>query len=159
INGVTAYVPNGFGGQKQIQLQLVGSDVAVLDKLANDVAQRIRRVPGVVDVGLSSKGQRPEVELIPDRDAAGVLGIHLGDVVQALRPAFAGIDAGDWVDPTGKTRDVTVRLAPEARERPEDLARLAIPIPQRSELVPLAQLARLREAFAPAQIEHLDGER
>ena len=27
-----------------------------------------------------------------------------------MRPAFAGIDAGDWVDPTGKTRDVTVRL-------------------------------------------------
>ncbi|HSS02828.1 MAG TPA: efflux RND transporter permease subunit [Kofleriaceae bacterium] len=159
INGVIAYVPNGFGGQKQIQLQLVGPDVAVLDKLANDVAQRIRRVPGVVDVGLSSKGQRPEVELIPDRDAAGVLGIHLGDVAQALRPAFAGLDAGDWVDPTGKTRDVTVRLAPEARERPEDLARLAIPIPGRSELVPLAQLARLNEAFAPAQIEHLDGDR
>jgi HAE1 family hydrophobic/amphiphilic exporter-1 len=52
-----------------------------------------------------------------------------------------------------------VRLAPESRERPEDLARLAIPIPQRSELVPLAQLARLHEAFAPAQIEHLDGGR
>jgi hypothetical protein len=27
----------------------------------------------------------------------------------------AGVDAGDWTDPTGKTRDVTVRLAPEAR--------------------------------------------
>jgi len=157
LNGVTAYVPNGLGGQKQIQLQLVGPDVNQLDKLANDVARRIRRVPGVVDVGLSSKGQRPEIVLVPDRDAQGVLGIHLGDVAQALRPAFAGLDAGDWVDPTGKTRDVTVRLAPEARERPEDLARLPIPVPGRSDLVPLAQLAQLDEAFAPAQIEHLDG--
>ncbi|HEY0990333.1 MAG TPA: efflux RND transporter permease subunit [Kofleriaceae bacterium] len=159
IHGVTAYVPNGFGGQKQIQLQLVGPDTAVLDKLAGEVAQRIRRIPGVVDVGLSSKGQRPEVELIPDRDAEGVLGIHLGDVAQALRPAFAGIDAGDWVDPTGKTRDVTVRLTPRARERPEDLARLTVPVPGRPDLVPLAQLAQLREGLAPAQIEHLDGER
>jgi HAE1 family hydrophobic/amphiphilic exporter-1 len=158
-SGVTAYVPNGFGGQKQIQLQLVGPDVAVLDRLANEVSRRIRAIPGIVDVGLSSKGQRPEVELVPDRDAAGVLGVHLGDMVQALRPAFAGIDAGDWVDPTGKTRDVTVRLAPESRERPEDLARLAIPIPQRQDLVPLAQLARLSESSAPAQVEHLDGDR
>jgi HAE1 family hydrophobic/amphiphilic exporter-1 len=158
-SGVTAYVPSGFGGAKQIQLQLVGADVAVLDRIATDVVQRIRRIPGIVDVGLSSKGQRPEVELIPDRDAQGLLGIHVGDVAQALRPAFAGLDAGDWVDPTGKTRDVTVRLAPEARERPEDLARLPIPIPQRGQLVPLAQLGQIHETSGPAQIEHLDGER
>jgi HAE1 family hydrophobic/amphiphilic exporter-1 len=159
VNGITAFVPSGFGGEKQIQLQLVGPDVAVLDRLANEVVRRIKTVPGIVDIGLSSKGQRPEIELVPDRDAEGVLGIHLGDVAQALRPAFAGLDAGDWVDPTGKTRDVTIRLAPEARERPEDLARLPIQIPQRAELVPLAQLAQLNETAGPAQIEHLDGER
>jgi HAE1 family hydrophobic/amphiphilic exporter-1 len=157
--GITAYVPSGFSGSKQIELQLVGPDITVLDRLANDVVHRVERVPGVVDVGLSSKGQRPEIELVPDRDAEGVLGIRLGDVAQALRPAFAGLDAGDWVDPTGQTRDVTVRLTPEARERPEDLARLPIPIPQRSELVPLAQLARLTQTSSPAQIEHLDGDR
>jgi len=56
-------------------------------------------------------------------------------------------------------KTVTVRLAASARERPEDLARLPIPIPGRPELVPLAQLAQLRESLAPAQIEHLDGER
>ena len=159
-SGVEAYVPSGFGGEKQIQLQLVGPDVAVLDRLAGEVSRRVRRVPGIVDVGLSSKGQRPEIELAPERDTAGVLGVHVGDIAQALRPAFAGLDAGDWVDPTGKTRDVTVRLAPEARERPEDLARLALPLgAQRSQLVPLGQLARLVERSGPAQIEHLDGER
>ncbi|HET7499773.1 MAG TPA: hypothetical protein VFK02_02190 [Kofleriaceae bacterium] len=42
---------------------------------------------------------------MPDRAAEGVLGVHLADIAQALRPAFAGLDAGDWVDPTGKTRD------------------------------------------------------
>src|SRR5262249_50718162 len=141
------------------QLQLVGPDVAVLDRLANDIAQRIRGVPGVVDVGLSSKGQRSEIEVVPDRDAEAVLGIHTSDIAQALRPGFAGLKAGDWVDPTGKTRDVTVRLVPGARERPEDLAQLSLPVPQRSELVPLAQIARLGESLAPAQIEHLDGDR
>ena len=34
-------------------------------------------------------------------------------------PAFAGVDAGDWVDPMGETRDVTVRLSPEARAQIE----------------------------------------
>ena len=39
----------------------------------------------------------------------------VGQVAQSLRPAFAGIKAGDWEDPTGEMRDVNVRLAPGAR--------------------------------------------
>ena len=56
-----------------------------------------------------------------NRGLAGSLGVTVGQVAQSLRPAFAGIDAGDWVDPTGETRDVTVRFSPEARRRPADL--------------------------------------
>ena len=52
--------------------------------------------------------------------------MSVGQVAQSLRPAFAGVHAGDWVDPTGKTRDVTVRLAPEARTNVTDLAQLPL---------------------------------
>ena len=85
----------------------------------------MRKVPGAVDVGLSTRGQKPELDVRIDRALAGSLGVRVADVAQALRPAFAGVDAGDWVDPTGKTRDVTVRFAPEARaqrRRPGDAA-------------------------------------
>ena len=61
-----------------------------------------------------------------NRGLAGSLGVTVGQVAQSLRPAFAGIDAGDWVDPSGETRDVTVRLAPEARERITDLEQLPL---------------------------------
>ena len=81
-----------------------------------------------------------------DRGLAGSLGVTVGQVAQALRPAFAGIDAGDWIDPEGETRDVNVRLAPEARTDVRDLvaaaARRAGPGRARS-LIPLGQVARL----------------
>ncbi len=86
----------------------------------------VAKVPGAVDVGLSTRGQKPELEVQLNRGLAGSLGITVGQVAQSLRPAFAGIDAGDWVDPSGETRDVTVRLAPEARERVTDLAQLPL---------------------------------
>jgi HAE1 family hydrophobic/amphiphilic exporter-1 len=81
-------------------------------------------------------------------------------VAQSLRPAFAGIDAGDWVDPSGETRDVTVRLAPEARDRVTDLAQLPLvagtgPDGAPSTL-PLGQVATIRQGMGPAQIDHLD---
>jgi HAE1 family hydrophobic/amphiphilic exporter-1 len=82
-------------------------------------------------------------------------------VAQSLRPAFAGIDAGDWIDPSGETRDVTVRLKPEARERISDLARLplTLPGPTGTSTLPLGQVATLTQGLGPAQIQHLDREK
>ena len=61
-----------------------------------------------------------------DRGLAGSLGVTVGQVAQALRPAFAGIDVGDWIDPSGETRDVTIRLAPESRTVVADLESLPL---------------------------------
>jgi HAE1 family hydrophobic/amphiphilic exporter-1 len=155
--GVSAWAPQGFGGERQIALQFVGPDANVLNRVALDAAARIRKIPGVVDVGLSSKGQRPELSVTPDRASAGSLGISVGDLAQSLRPAFAGLDVGDWIDPTGQTRDVVVRLAAGAREQPIDVA--ALPIRGTGSPIPLAQVATLEQSLAPTQIEHLDGRR
>src|ERR687889_698344 len=106
-----------------------GDDPTVLTRLATRAAELVREVPGAVDVGLSTRGERPELVVELRRGLAGSLGVTVAQVAQSLRPAFAGIDAGDWVDPTGETRDVTVRLTPEARERTVDLERLPLVIP------------------------------
>ncbi len=160
ISGATASLSTGgFGDEKQIQIQLSGPDIEVLNRLAAEVAAQVEQVPGAVDVGLSSKGQKPELEIVVDRDLAGSLGVSVGQVAQALRPAFAGIDAGDWIDPSGETRDVEVRLIPEARVRPEDLANLPLVLMGENgapRVVPLGQVARISRSVGPAQIEHLD---
>ena len=87
------------------------------------------------------------------------MGLSVAQVGQAMRAAFAGIKAGDWVDPGGKTRDVRIRLAPEARTRPADLEQLPLTVvgaDGRSHTVPLGQVAHIRQEVAPAQIDHLD---
>jgi HAE1 family hydrophobic/amphiphilic exporter-1 len=87
--------------------------------------------------------------------------VTAGQVAQALRPAFAGIDAGDWVDPSGETRDVQVRLAPEARRRAANLTQmpLVLQTPTGPTTVPLGQVATVTQGLGPAQIDHLDRER
>jgi HAE1 family hydrophobic/amphiphilic exporter-1 len=163
LAGVTASIATGFGdGRKQIQLQLQGPDMAELQKLADRTATIVRQVPGAVDVGLSTKGQKPELDVEIDRSLAGSLGVTVGQVGQALRPAFAGIDAGDWIDPSGETRDVTVRLAPESRANIRDLESIPLTIagPEgRAATIPLGQVATIRPAIGPARIDHLDRDR
>jgi HAE1 family hydrophobic/amphiphilic exporter-1 len=163
LAGVTGSISTGFGGgQKQIQLQLQGPETAKLQELADRVAAVVREVPGAVDVGLSTKGQKPELDVEIDRGLAGSLGVTVGQVGQALRPAFAGIDAGDWVDPSGETRDVTVRLAAESRSSVADLESLPLTVTSaegRPTTIPLGQVARVRPSVGPARIDHLDRDR
>ncbi|HET9954664.1 MAG TPA: efflux RND transporter permease subunit, partial [Polyangiaceae bacterium] len=74
LGGVEASVSNsGFSPQKQIQIEVRGQDLAELTRLAERIADQVRKVPGAVDVGLSSKGQKPELEVELDRELAGGL--------------------------------------------------------------------------------------
>ncbi|HWJ22657.1 MAG TPA: efflux RND transporter permease subunit [Gemmatimonadaceae bacterium] len=163
LAGVTLSVfTNDFGGgRKQLQLQLRGGDSRALAAAAEQVKAEVQKVPGAVDVGLSTKGQKPELNVEMNRGVAGSLGVTVGQVAQSLRPAFAGIDAGDWEDPSGEQRDVEVRLAPESRRRAADLAQLPLVVSGPNGLpatLPLGQVANIHESLGPAVIDHLDGD-
>ncbi|HEY0242272.1 MAG TPA: efflux RND transporter permease subunit, partial [Gemmatimonadaceae bacterium] len=157
---MTVYTNQFQGQQKQIQLQLRGASAATLSLVAEQLAAQVRQVPGAVDVGLSTKGQKPELAVELNRSLAGSIGVTIGQVAQALRPAFAGIKAGDWEDPTGELREVNVRLQPESRQRVSDLEQLPLVIntPTGQATLPLGQIATVRQGLGPAQITHLDGE-
>jgi HAE1 family hydrophobic/amphiphilic exporter-1 len=88
---MTVYTKQFQGQQKQIQLQLRGSNAVTLNLVAEQLAAQVRQVPGAADVGLSTKGQKPELEVELNRSLAGSIGVTIGQVAQALRPAFAGI--------------------------------------------------------------------
>ncbi|MFE8604955.1 efflux RND transporter permease subunit [Archangium violaceum] len=155
---------SGFGGAfKSIQLELRGPDARELTRLAEQLRREVEKVPGAVDVGLSTRGEKPEVEVEVDRAVAGRLNVTVAQVAQAMRAAFAGVDSGDWVDPSGETRDVMVRVVPEARVRPGDLGQLPLVAGATQggtpALVPLGQVARIRETVGPAQINHLNREK
>jgi hydrophobe/amphiphile efflux-1 (HAE1) family protein len=163
LSGMTASLnTGGFGVQKQIQLKLSGPDMKVLTTIADQMLAEVKQVPGAVDVGLSTRGQKPEVNVVLDRELAGSMGLMAGQVAQALRPAFAGIDVGDWVDPTGETRDVVVRLPSAERSSPAHLRSLPIVLIDntgRSSILPLGQVADVKESQGPALINHLDRQR
>jgi HAE1 family hydrophobic/amphiphilic exporter-1 len=156
---VTIFESDFGGGFKQIQVQVRGNELAAINQTALFLRDTIAKIPGAVDIGLSSKGLKPEISVELKRGVAGSMGVTAGQVAQSLRPAFAGIDAGDWVDPTGETRDVRVRLAPEARQRASDLAQIPLVVigPNGAPAtVPLGQIAEIKSGTGPAIIDHLN---
>ncbi len=180
IGGIKTYVfTNPWGAaQKEIQLQIRGTNDASMDQAAEMIEDVVQHTKGAVDVGLSTKGQKPEIEVDLRRGLIGTMGLTAGQTAQSLMPAFAGLKTGDWVDPTGKTRDVTVRLAAPARENPADLLQVPIVVGgaapqstagagavpavgtmQGAAVVPLGQIADVKEGLGPAEIDHLDQDR
>jgi len=171
IGGATAYTfASGFGGaQKQLLLQLQGPDQAILNRYAEQIERVVASTPGAVDVGLSTRGQKPEFDVRVNRGLAGTLGVSLNQLATSLRFAFAGVDAGTWVDPSGISRYVHVRLAPAARENAADLATLPVMITPAAStgatpagataFVPLGQVAQIVPSYGPSQIDHYQRER
>ncbi len=148
-----------MGAQKPVQIRFTGEDSRKLLELTNDFMARLRQVPGAVDVGLSQQDPQDELKIELDRGLANNLGISANDAAQALRVAFAGVEVGDWVDPTGESRDVSVRLHPDDRVDASNIERLPIAISGSNMVVPLEQIATVTMGKGPSQIQHEDTKR
>ena len=167
--GASAYIfaAGGLSGnQKALQLQLQGPDANALAELAEAIADSVKVTPGAVDVGLSTRGQKPELNVQVNRGLAGTLGVSLGQLAASLRYAFAGVDAGTWVDPNGISRYVHVRLAGTSRQNASDLGQLPVMLSATPgaqggppSFVPLSQVATITRSRGPAQIDHYQRQR
>jgi hydrophobic/amphiphilic exporter-1 (mainly G- bacteria), HAE1 family len=147
------------GAQKPVQIRFTGTDSRKLLEITNQFMAKLREVPGAVDVGLSEQDPQNEMQIELDRSLANTLGISVNDAAQALRVAFAGVEVGDWVDPSGETRDVAVRLHPSDRVDATNIERLPIAVSGSNRMVPLEQIATVTMGKGPSQIQHTDGKR
>ncbi|NEX61020.1 efflux RND transporter permease subunit [Noviherbaspirillum galbum] len=147
------------GANKPVQIQFYGPDARKLMAITTDFMDKLAKVPGAVDVGLSEQAPKDELKIELHRGLANAMGISVGDTAQTLRVAFAGVEVGDWVDPTGESRDVAVRLHPDDRVNAENIERLPIPAGTSGMMVPLDQIATVTMGKGPAKIQHMDGKR
>jgi len=148
------------GGNKQIEFSLQGSDLQELERLSQIVLQKIRPIPGLVDLDSSLKPDKPTIDLRVRREAASDLGFNVTQIASSLRTLVAGETVGNWRAPDDQTYDVKVRLAPAARNASEDLERLPFVAGTQpdgsSRVVRLNQLADIIESTGPNQINRRD---
>ena len=147
------------GVRKPVQIQFSGPDSRRLMTLTAAFMAQLSQVPGAVDVGLSEQDPKDELQIELNRGLANSMGISVADAAQALRVAFAGVEVGDWVDPTGEARDVALRLHPDDRVSAANIEHLPIAVTGSNAMVPLSQIATITMGKGPAQIQHQDGKR
>ena len=153
---------DGVGGDnKQLRLSILGTDLKQLAKLSEEAQEKIRAIPGVVDLDSSLKAEKPTISVQPKRDIASDLGVGVAQIGNTLRPLLAGEAAGTWRAPDDENYDVNVRLAPSDRNNIDDLSRLMLASSQTNadgspKMVPLRQVAEIRPSLGANQINRLD---
>jgi HAE1 family hydrophobic/amphiphilic exporter-1 len=146
---------DAIGGNKPVTFSILGSDTAELERLTLLSLEKIRSIPGLVDLDSSVKPNKPTLDVQVRRDAASDLGLNVGQIGTALRTLVAGRTVGNWRAPDDQTYDVNVRLAPEARNNAADLALLPFSLSNAdgsTRIVRLNQVANVVPSTGPNQI-------
>ena len=154
---------DSVGGNKQVEFSLQGPDLKELERLTKVISDRIRGIPGLVDLDSSVKADKPVIQVEVRAAAASDVGLSVSQIAAALRTLVAGETVGNWRAPDDQTYDVNVRLSPEARNSPQDLERLPFTSSMlssntdgSSRIVRLSQVASVKESTGPNQINRRD---
>lgn len=163
VAGITvtqAGLVDPVGGQKQIEFSLQGPDQKELERLAQIALNKIRNIPGLVDLDSSVKPNKPTIKVDIKRDVASDLGLGISQIGSQLRTLVAGVAVGNWRASDDQTYDVNVRLEPQARDAKNDLERLPFSVGMNtdgsSRVVRLNQVATVSESTGSNQINRRD---
>ena len=143
-------------GSQSIRLQINGEDIATLSALAEEVARRVGKVPGVMEVNQDVVNDgSDELRLRIDRDATGRYGVSASQVGQTVAFAMRGTALPSLLDGE-KEIPVQSRFSLEDRSDLDTLLDFGIWSPEKQLMVPMRTLTTTEVGKGPATIRRND---
>ncbi len=141
-----------------VSIEISGEDYQQLAALSNIIRQKIQNVDGLVDLKDDYNTGRPEVEIIIDREKAGLFWSSTGQIASTVRAAIAGVEASKYRVGEDEYK-IRVRLREDQRTSPADLENLRINFMNRRGTllsIPLTSVADIRRTTAVTDIRRKD---
>ena len=135
------------------QYTLQDADLGILYHWAPILHDRIRRLPGFLDVNSDLLITSPQVNVEIDRDKASALGVSADQIESALNNAYGSPQVSTIYTPSNEYW-VMMELLPQYQRDPEALSLLYIRS-STGKLVPLSAVARLSRGIGPLTVNHL----
>ena len=144
-----------------VNIEISGEDYAQLAALSQIIREKIKDVKGLVDLKDNYNTGRPEVEIIVDREKAGLFYTSTGQIASTIRAAIAGIEASKYRVGEDEYK-IRVRLQEDQRQSPADLENLRITfMNRRGQLLslPLTSVAAIKRTTSVTDIRRKDQKR
>jgi hydrophobic/amphiphilic exporter-1 (mainly G- bacteria), HAE1 family len=146
----------GGGASFDLQIEVMGDDPVVLERISSEVLSIMRETEGLVDISSSLEVGGRELVFRPDRQELARRGLSTGALAMLLRNAYEGDENSVFRD-QGEEYKIRVQLEDDFRSRRRSLSELRIaagPV-----LLPLNQLGELSEDRGDAEILRRDRQR
>jgi hydrophobe/amphiphile efflux-1 (HAE1) family protein len=137
------------GFNRPIYVAILGSDAEGLARVANEFAEKVKKIPGVVDVESSVKQGLPAYAVRLKPSAVRELGLTAPQLASSLRAYVNGETATYWTTPDGDQVDVVLRLNETQRERIEQLRQLPVAFAKDGTPISLDSVATIDTVFNP----------
>lgn len=140
---------NNSAGDVVLEVSGLHADSVV--KASEIVMDKIREtIDGIVDVKMSYEAGKPEIRLIPNRQALADYGVTLKTVATYNYIAVSGYEAGQFTD-DGEEYDVYVRMQEKDRQSHGDIESLPIKTPKG--YVNANELFHIEDGAGPTRID------
>ena len=148
--------PIRIGGQVSsapYQYTLQSADLNELYRWNDTMLERLRKLPGLIDVNTNLKNQSPVTTIDIERDKLAPLGLNFAQIEDALQSAFSARQVTTLYRPTNQ-HQVILEVDPALQADPGLLARLHVRASS-GQLVPLDTVARIGRSSQALTINHL----
>ncbi len=145
------------GGDNGVEVEIFGYDFDVTSTLAEQLRSSISEIPGAVNVKVSRKEERPELQVVLDRQKISENGLNTAMVASALRNRVAGLNASVLRE-EGEEYDIIVRYKEDYRSSITDLESITLTNPM-GQQIKLSELGEVVEYWNPPNIERKRRER
>jgi multidrug efflux pump subunit AcrB len=137
------------GFNRPIYVAILGDDSAGLARVATEFSEKVKKIPGIVDVEVSVKPGLPAYAVRLKEGAIRELGLTAPQVASSLRAYVNGEAATQWTTPDGNQVDVVLRLNEAQRERIEQLRGLPVAFAKDGTPISLESVATIEQVFNP----------
>jgi CzcA family heavy metal efflux pump len=158
--GIVRRVLN-FGSEAPIAVEIVGYDLENARRLARQVAEAMRAIPGLTDVEVRREENFPELDVRVDREKAARLGFSQQEIANTILTSMSGNSnsASIYTDPvSGNEYRIIVRLADRYRDEVRDLGEVYLTT-RAGQPVSVATLADINRSSGPVQIDRRSQQR
>jgi multidrug efflux pump len=154
IPGVQAFAfqPSPISWGNPVQFVVQHPDFDSLTAALPRFLERARTIPGLVNVNIDLKVNKPELTIEYDRDRAEDLGVSVGDIGTTLETMLGGRRVNTFTR-DNKLYDVVVQMSPEDRATPSDMSSLYVR-GKDGQLINLAAVTTVHEGVGPQQLFH-----
>jgi HAE1 family hydrophobic/amphiphilic exporter-1 len=148
---------NMMGGQSTLDVEIYGYDFAETDRIAADLAKRIKTIPGLVNTLISREEYTPEFQVVFDRDKLALNGLNLATASNYLRNRINGLTASLFRE-DGDEYNINVIYDPKYRQSIDDIENILI-YNNTGQAIHLRDVGKVVERFTPPTIEHKSRQR